>query len=95
MYKLIYCLLPAFLFALNLTAGTPHIDTARTRLKAKQAYTFCRQKGYNTRYCILIDMGLPSGVKRFMVWDFKRNGIFISGLLATVAATAHGQVFGL
>jgi len=82
MYKLIYCILPAFLLALNVNAATPHIDTARTRQKAKEALLFCKQKGYNTQYCILIDMSLPSGVKRFMVWDFTKNNILISGLVS-------------
>jgi hypothetical protein len=81
--KLFICsFLPAFLLAINVHAGVPHIDTSRTRLKAREAFTFCRQKGYNTRYCILIDMSLPSGVKRFMVWDFKNNGILVSGLIS-------------
>lgn len=63
-------------------ARVPNSDTVRTRQKAKQALAFCRQKGYNTKYCILIDMGLPSGVKRFMVWDMSKNNILISGLVS-------------
>jgi hypothetical protein len=54
----------------------------RTREKARQALTFCKQKGYNTKYTILIDMNLPSGVKRFVVWDFARNNIMLSGLVS-------------
>jgi hypothetical protein len=81
-YKLIAIFLPAFLLAISVMAGTPHIDTVRTRLKARQCLIFCRQKGYNSRYCILIDMSLPSGVKRFMVWDFRKNNILISGLVS-------------
>jgi len=80
--KILYSFLPAFLLAVNLYAATPHIDTAGARQKAKQALAFCRQKGYNTNYCILIDMSLPSGVKRFMVWDFKKDDILISGLVS-------------
>jgi hypothetical protein len=54
-------------------AAAPHIDINRTRQKAKQSLAYCKQKGYNTRYCILIDVSLHSGVKRFMVWDFRKN----------------------
>jgi len=63
-------------------ADTPHIDIARTREKAKQALMFSKKRGYNLRYCILIDMSLPSGVKRFMVWDFKADKALSSGLVS-------------
>jgi len=82
MYKLICRFLPAFLLAICANAYGQHIDTNRTRQKAKQAAIFCRQKGYNSKYCILVDMSLPSGVKRFMVWDFSKNNILISGLVS-------------
>jgi hypothetical protein len=90
MYKFIYAFLPAFLLALTV-AGLPHLDTMRTRQKAKEALSFCRNKGYNTQYCILIDMSLPSGVKRFVVWDFKKNNITLSVWLVTVVASGHGR----
>ncbi|OOQ60509.1 murein L,D-transpeptidase catalytic domain-containing protein [Mucilaginibacter pedocola] len=63
-------------------AETPHINLARTKEKAKQALAFAKKRGYNTRYCILIDMSLPSGVKRFMVWDQKGGKIQTSGLVS-------------
>lgn len=69
-------------------AETPHIDISRTRLKAKQSLAFCKQKGYNTRYCILIDMSLHSGVKRFMVWNFRKNDTMITGLVSHGCASA-------
>lgn len=72
----------SFLSALDLYATTPHLDTIRTKQKAKQAFLFCRQKRYNTNYCILIDMSLPSGVNRFIVWNFHKNSIDISGLVS-------------
>jgi hypothetical protein len=63
-------------------ASTPHIDIDRTRHKAKEAKSFCGRHNYNTRYCILIDMSLPSGVKRFIVWDFKRNDTLFTGMVS-------------
>ncbi|WP_237073485.1 murein L,D-transpeptidase catalytic domain-containing protein [Mucilaginibacter mali] len=63
-------------------AVTPRLDISRTTDKAKQALSFCKQKGYNTRYCILIDMSLPSGVKRFMVWDFVKKDTLLTGLVS-------------
>lgn len=82
MHKLLCSFLPAFLLGVSLHASRPQLDFDRTQQKAKQALSFCRQKGYNSRYCILIDMSLPSGVKRFMVWDFTKNSILVSGLVS-------------
>src|SRR5476651_1743555 len=81
MYKLICSFLLAFL-CYSVAAVTPHIDTVRTTQKGKEALQFCKQKGYNTRYCLLVDMSLPSGVKRFILWDFKKKAITVSGLVS-------------
>jgi hypothetical protein len=70
------------IWAIGAYADTPKIDLDRTRQKARQSLLYSKQKGYNTRYCILIDMSLPSGVKRFLVWDFKKNNILVSGLVS-------------
>ena len=79
---LVITFLSALLFSRNADALVPHIDTIRTKQKAKEALLFCRNRGYNTNYCILIDMSLPSGVKRFIVWDFRKNTIIVSGLVS-------------
>ncbi|HJP64531.1 MAG TPA: murein L,D-transpeptidase catalytic domain family protein [Mucilaginibacter sp.] len=63
-------------------ASTPRIDINRTRQKATQALLFSRQHGYNIKYCILVDMSQPSGLKRFMVWDFKKDDTLFSGLVS-------------
>ena len=41
------------------------INIELTIIKAEQAFEFC----------ILIDMNIHSGIKRFIVWDFKNNSI--------------------
>lgn len=46
-----------------------------TRVRAKSALEFCRTKGLNTEFCILIDMKIHSGLKRFFVWNFKKDTI--------------------
>jgi hypothetical protein len=53
----------------------PSINIESTRMKAKEALLFCKTKKFNTEFCVLIDMSLHSGVKRFIVWDFKKNKI--------------------
>ncbi|MEO3405980.1 murein L,D-transpeptidase catalytic domain-containing protein [Mucilaginibacter sp. CAU 1740] len=78
-FFLLICLI-ACCFKLN--AATPGLNLDRLKAKAKQSLAFCRQRGYNTRYCILIDMSLPSGVKRFAVWDFKKNDTLLTGLVS-------------
>ncbi|HSY75433.1 MAG TPA: murein L,D-transpeptidase catalytic domain family protein, partial [Bacteroidia bacterium] len=81
-YHLFITLLLVFLWITHVDAATAHIDIIPITQKAKQALIFCKQKGYNTNYCILIDMSLPSGIKRFMVWDFRKNVILVSGLVS-------------
>jgi hypothetical protein len=59
----------------------PAVNITQTRSYAKQALDFCKEKSFNTDYCILIDMSLHSGVKRFLVWDFKTDTISKSFLV--------------
>lgn len=54
----------------------------KTGLKAKEALAFCKEKRYNTNFCILIDMSIHSGRKRFFVWDFEENAIAYSCLVS-------------
>lgn len=53
----------------------PELDSIKTKKKAQEASAFCKNKKMNEDFCILIDMSLHSGVKRFVVWDFKENKI--------------------
>lgn len=53
----------------------PELDLEKTKLKADEALAFCSQQNFNTDFCILIDMSLHSGVKRFLVYDFKKQEI--------------------
>jgi hypothetical protein len=53
----------------------PSINIESTKIKAKQALKFCQAENFNQDFCILIDMSLHSGVKRFIVWNFKKNKI--------------------
>ena len=47
----------------------------RLRAKADLAKAYCKEKGFNTQYCILIDFSIHSGKNRFYVWDFARDTI--------------------
>lgn len=80
-----------FLFSCNGSSGLdeigqtpviPSINLERTQVKAKEALEFCQKKGYSTDFCLLIDMSLHSGVKRFIIWDFNQNTIKNSFLVS-------------
>ena len=53
----------------------PEVELSRLKIKAEEALEFCTSKNLNRDFCILIDMSLHSGIKRFFVWDFKNNKI--------------------
>jgi len=49
---------------------------------ANELKSFAQQKGYSTKYCLLIDMSMNSGLKRFFVYDLTKNTVAFSGLVA-------------
>ncbi len=65
----------------------PALNTAKLKSKAKEAKEFVTSKGYNAEKCFLIDMSLPSGSKRFYVYDLKKDTLQNAGLVA------HGNCF--
>lgn len=50
-------------------------DLKEMRQKASEALQFCKKKKLNTDFCILIDMSIHSGLKRFFIWDFKKDSV--------------------
>ena len=48
--------------------------------KATEALEYCKRKGFDTDFCILLDMRIHSGKKRIFIWDFKNDSSFQSGL---------------
>ena len=57
---------------------------SRLKEKADSALVFCKKKGLNTDFCILIDMSVHSGKYRFFIWNFK------DGNISHKALCAHG-----
>jgi hypothetical protein len=55
--------------------------------KAVSAKIFVKDKKINEQYCFLIDMDLPSGQKRFFIYDLKADSVLSSGLVT------HGNCF--
>lgn len=66
----------------NTVPNKSSLNIEATKVKAKKALEFCKSKNYNASFCILIDMSLHSGVKRLMIWDFERDTIANSFLVA-------------
>ena len=58
------------------------LDYDFTQSKANEALDYCKSRRMNEEFCILIDMGIHSGRKRFFVWDFKKDTIVHSFLVA-------------
>jgi hypothetical protein len=54
---------------------SPRINMDKTRKKANEALSYCKSKKFNTDFCILIDMSLHSGLKRFFIWNFNNDSI--------------------
>ena len=54
----------------------------KTKPKAKEALVYCQTNKFNTDFCILIDMRVHSGLKRFFVWDFNKDTITHSFLVS-------------
>lgn len=54
----------------------------KLKLKADTALLFCKKNGMNTDFCLLTDMSVHSGKRRFFVWDFKGDSIMTSALCA-------------
>ncbi len=53
----------------------PEADLSKMKIKGQEALKFCMSKDLNTDFCILIDMSLHSGIKRFFVWDLKTQSV--------------------
>ena len=55
--------------------------------KAVAAKKFVTQKGFNNKTCFLLDMSLPSGQKRFFIYNMQADTVQAAALVA------HGNCF--
>ena len=49
------------------------METGKLKQKAAEAKAFCREKNYNTDFCLLADMSIHSGYDRLVIWNFKTD----------------------
>ena len=45
-------------------------------------HNYCKNNGYSTEYCFLVDFSKPSGIKRFYIYSFKEDKIVYKSLCA-------------
>ena len=44
-------------------------------VNTQELYQYCKNNGYSSEYCILVDFSRPSGLDRFYIYSFKENKI--------------------
>ncbi|HRI21443.1 MAG TPA: murein L,D-transpeptidase catalytic domain family protein [Panacibacter sp.] len=62
--------------------GEGSAELAKLHGYGSKAKLFCKEKGFNTATCFLIDMGLPAGKNRFFVYDMLKDSIISDGIVA-------------
>jgi hypothetical protein len=45
-------------------------------------YNYCKNNGYSTKYCFLVDFSKPSGLDRFYIYDLENKKIIHKSLCA-------------
>lgn len=77
--------------ASSFNASKPVIRSVTTEEKLKtiaaEAKAYVRVRNLNTDFCMLLDMSLPSGKKRFFIWDLKKDSLLSAGLVT------HGNCY--
>ncbi|MCL2328847.1 MAG: murein L,D-transpeptidase catalytic domain family protein [Bacteroidetes bacterium] len=73
LYIIVFILLQINSFAQN---------TTRLEEKATEALSFCKANGYNTDFCVLIDMKIHSGNYRMFIYDFANQKVERKALCA-------------
>ncbi len=62
------------------SAADRHPPT-KLNTKGADAQDFAVKKGFNSQFCFLIDMSIPSSQNRFFVYDLAGDSILKSGLV--------------
>jgi hypothetical protein len=70
------------LFATCTTNRPKRAKVSQLETYANELKSYAKQKGYSTKYCLLADMSINSGLKRLFVYDLTKNSIAFSGLVA-------------
>lgn len=68
----------------SISFGDTRYKAAVNRLKQQAAAVkgYVKAHHFNTEYCFLVDMSIPSGKKRFFVYNLKKDSVENSSLVA-------------
>ncbi len=61
---------------------TNKIDFGKIKTRAMVLKKYIKENGYSSDYCFIINMAIPSGKKRFFVYNLLKDSIENSGLVA-------------
>lgn len=51
----------------------PPINFNQLKKKGKTAFAFCKVNKMDTNFCVLVNMGMHSGLNRFYIWKFSKD----------------------
>jgi len=54
----------------------------RLKVKVAEAEDFVKKNDFNTEYCFMVDMSIPSGKKRFFVYNLQKDTVELSSLVS-------------
>lgn len=81
-YSILLNLLFGIFGCRNVGQPKQDIDISALRVKAVEAKQYCKMKNLDQDFYLLIDLNRHSGLKRFYIWDFKRDQIESSFLVS-------------
>jgi len=64
------------------TKAKQPLNIAEYRLISRKAKNYCRSRKLESDFYLLIDLSRHSGLKRFFIWDFKKDTIINSFLVS-------------
>ncbi len=64
---------------------------SRLKLKAAEAKSFVTEHGFSRTHCFLIDMRVPSGMKRFFVYNLRKDSVELAGLVTHGSGSQHNS----
>ena len=80
MFRLTFIFVLTFIISCQSKAQPNEETLIRLKQKALIAKKYSAKNRLNNKFCVLIDMKIHSGKKRFFLWDLKGDSILRSGL---------------
>ena len=66
----------------NLIETNYNAASDRLKRKASSIKEYAKANNYSTEYCFLVDMSIPSGKKRFFVYNMRKDSLEFSALVS-------------